>query len=198
MKLSALLLSLYAPIAYGDPLGPPPLENTPPGYQVDYVHEFIRGLGKWLDKPINLNQGIGKPKPSALRALSLGDGGQIVVAYTWGIHDSSFPSCFDNVEGPDLYVHEPMMNNFYLEEIRVEVGVERNIETTPWVEVGTGAATLENQGFIPFDLGNIPHAYWIRITDNNSRKTSDYLDDAGFELSTVILKELCEVEVSSQ
>ena len=142
----------------------------------------------------NKSMGIGVPKETVRESYSLGDKGYIVVGLTYGVRDKDRVVCFRDVDGPDFLVHEAAGDNISAEKILVEVTPDKNPKTENWYTVGIAATNKENMGWIPFDIGHVglKVAYWIKISDLESQKSSKVPGSAGFDLSTVVLKKPCK------
>lgn len=172
------------------------------GVRADFVYEFRPGEGDVRNQ--DPKEAIGLEKTTLADALSLGVGGEIIVAYTRDTKSLSGVVCFYNVPGDDFFIHEPMTSNNRPETIEVIVSLEKNPSKTPWISLGV--KSVKDSGgtnYIPFDLdensGNIeiPQAYWILVRDAKSMLTTGGIY-AGFEMSTAIIKAPCNDSMVSK
>lgn len=134
----------------------------------------------------------GLPKKTVKHALSLGSGGWVIGGYTRKTRKPEKVMCFVNRDGFDFYVQEPSPNpNIPKEEFKVYVGIDPNPETTKWVYIGKGFTDKKNKGYVGFDMGEIKKAYWIKIVDNKSERSTNIAGYGGFDLGTILLRYPC-------
>ena len=173
-------------------------EFRPKGVRADFAYDFIPG--KTLSVKQNIEEAVGAEKINLASALSLGHGGEIKVANTKGTKDLKYITCFNNITGPDFYIHEPFVSENKPESIEVSIGTLKNLKKTPWYSLGTKSILQGKRGYIPFDISKnnknvkIKRAYWIRIRDVNSRMIDGAW--AGFEMSAAIIKKPCNELIS--
>ena len=150
-------------------------------------------FGRNTDKPEEF--GAGEKKEHVAYSLSLGNKGSMIGGY---VSQSGQPMCFVNVEGFDLYVQEPVgISNIPSERFRVFATPDLDPNTNNWVLLGEGETTDENKGIIGFELGKtLKQAYWVKIEDLGSGKSSSTRQMAGVDIGTIILKRLCNKHFS--
>ncbi len=161
---------------------------------INKIPYYNRGeRGRNTDKPEEL--GAGKKKDHVAYSLSLGNKGSMIGGH---VSQNGQPMCFVNVEGFDLYVQEPVgISNIPSERFRVSATPDLDPYTNNWVLLGEGETTDENKGIIGFELGKtLKKAYWVKIEDLGSGKSSSTIDRAGVDVGTIILKKLCNEHFS--
>jgi len=142
--------------------------------------------------------GTGLPKQSVQSSLSLGIGGLSITGFTNGARRKEEVKCYTNGKGYDLFVVEPPAtgSNIDGEEIEVFAGIDRDPETTRWASLGRGQTDNKNKGYIPFEMGEIKQAYWVKVVDKKSGRSDMHPGYKGFDQSTVLLVNVC-LEVAS-
>jgi len=163
----------------------------------DFMESFVVGDGVEMGKEPT-SKGLGLPKNSVWDALSLGDGGKAIGGYTNGGESRDSIKCFRDVPGNDFYVFEAQGSNILAELIEVFVNPSKNHYLGTWISLGIAGASPENKGVLGFDIqkAGLSEAYWVMVVDLNSKESSSVKTKAGFDLSTIGFRDVCETPTS--
>jgi len=189
-------------------------EFRPQGVRVDFAYDFRPGKGlveyiggedfgeeKIIMKQ-DIEEAVGEEKKNLISALSLGVGGEVKVAYTWGGKNLNSIDCFRNVPGYDFYIHEPNINRNLPETIRVFVSLNKNNSRGRWISFREKSVKDGFNGHIPYNLDDnlegivVEIGYSILVKDAESKLNSHGFY-AGFEMSTAIIREPCRKLMAS-